>query len=40
MSIVVRNITKVYHIGTETVHALRGVDLSINRNEFVAIMGS
>jgi putative ABC transport system ATP-binding protein len=40
MSIVVRNITKVYHIGTETVHALRGVDLSIARNEFVAIMGS
>jgi putative ABC transport system ATP-binding protein len=40
MSILVRNITKVYKIGTEEVHALRGVDLRIDRNEFVAIMGS
>ena len=26
-------------LGTETVHALRGVDLQIRRNEFTAIMG-
>src|SRR6476619_1186406 len=33
------NITKVYVMGEETVHALRGVNLQIRRNEYVAIMG-
>ncbi|MBX3354678.1 MAG: ABC transporter ATP-binding protein [Phycisphaeraceae bacterium] len=33
-------ITKIYHVGVETIHALRGVDLSIHENEMVAIMGS
>jgi putative ABC transport system ATP-binding protein len=32
-------ITKVYPMEAETVHALRGVDLAIRANEFVAIMG-
>jgi putative ABC transport system ATP-binding protein len=32
-------ITKIYPMGTETVHALRGVDLEIRVNELVAIMG-
>ena len=33
------NITKVYQMGMEEVHALRGVSLEIGRNEYVAIMG-
>jgi putative ABC transport system ATP-binding protein len=32
-------ITKMYQMGTEEVHALRGVNLEIARNEYVAIMG-
>ena len=32
-------ITKIYPMGGETVYALRGVDLTIGRNELVAIMG-
>jgi len=32
-------ITKVYHMGTQDIHALRGVDLIVQDGEFVAIMG-
>jgi putative ABC transport system ATP-binding protein len=32
-------LTKDYQLGAETVRALRGVDLLIERNEYVAIMG-
>ena len=32
-------ITKDYVLGAEVVHAVRGVDLTIQRGEFVAIMG-
>jgi len=40
-SLVIRTIDlkKDYVLGAETVHALRGVDLRIERNEYVAIMG-
>ena len=30
---------KTYALGSEQIHALRGVDLEIGRNEYVAIMG-
>src|SRR3972149_6911118 len=34
-----RDITKMYQMGAEEVHALRGVTIEIQRNEYVAIMG-
>ena len=37
--IVTRGIKREYDMGGEIVHALRGVDLAIRRNEYVAIMG-
>jgi len=36
----VRDATKVYHLGDTEVRALRGITLTINRGEFVAIMGA
>jgi putative ABC transport system ATP-binding protein len=35
-----RDVHKVYTMGTEKVHALNGVSLEIERGEYVAIMGS
>ncbi len=37
--IVTRQLTRQYDMGGEIVRALRGVDLAIRRNEYVAIMG-
>ena len=36
----IRGLKKDYHIAAETVKALRGVNLTINEGEFVAIMGA
>jgi len=33
------NITKIYQVGEEKVHALDGVSIQIQKNEYVAIMG-
>jgi len=35
----IRDLTRTYIMGTETVNALRGVNIEIRRNEYVAIMG-
>ena len=39
MLIEIRNLHRVYQVGSEQVHALNGVDLNIEQNEYVAIMG-
>lgn len=35
----IRNLTRHYVMGVETVHALRGVSLDISKGEYIAIMG-
>lgn len=35
----IAGVTKLYRMGDETIHALRGVGLKIHRNEYLAIMG-
>ena len=39
MLIDLKDIIKEYYVGMETVHALRGLDLKIDKAEYVAIMG-
>lgn len=36
----VKNISRVYKVGLETIYALRSITLSIDKNEYVALMGS
>ncbi len=40
MMISTRDLSKTYRVGVERIHALRSVALEIERNEFVAVMGS
>src|SRR4051812_43505221 len=35
----IEGVTKLYKMGSEIVHALRGVNVTIHRNEYLAIMG-
>jgi putative ABC transport system ATP-binding protein len=37
--IVLEAVKKIYNLGAEDVHALDGIDLTINRNEYISIMG-
>lgn len=34
-----KNITKTYIVGLEQVHALRGISLTVRKNEYIAVMG-
>ena len=35
----IEHISKIYQVGTEEVHALSDISISIDKNEYVAIMG-
>ena len=35
----VNNLTRTYKMGSEKVHALRGINLNVQKNEYVAVMG-
>ena len=39
MLIELRDIAKTYEVGTQEVHALRDIDLAVEENEYLAIMG-
>ena len=34
-----KNITKVYDLGDNSVEALKGIDVSFRKNEFVSVLG-
>ena len=35
----IQNIARHFKVGTELIKALKSIDLTINKNEFVALMG-
>jgi putative ABC transport system ATP-binding protein len=39
MVVLTQGLTKDYHLGPHTVHALRGVSVAVERGEFLAVMG-
>src|SRR3954453_20963500 len=40
MVIRIRNLAKLYRVGVEEIRALNGVDLDVDKNEYVAVMGT
>ena len=34
-----QNVTRIYKVGVERIHALDGIDLELSENEYVAVMG-
>lgn len=38
-TVMTRNVSKIYHLGEETVHALDDVSVTINRGKYISIMG-
>ena len=34
-----KDITRIYKVGVERIHALDGIDLELGENEYVAVMG-
>jgi len=35
-----QNVTRIYKVGVELIHALDGIDLELRKNEYVAVMGA
>ena len=35
-----KNVTRIYKVGVERIHALDGINLELGKNEYVAVMGS
>ncbi len=35
-----QNVTRIYKVGVERIHALDGIDLELSKNEYVAVMGA
>jgi putative ABC transport system ATP-binding protein len=40
MLIRLQNVTRIYKVGVERIHALAGIDLEVKPNEYVAVMGA
>ena len=38
--ITLKDIARLYTVGTETIYALRSITTQVNKNEYVALMGS